>query len=169
MKREQKKNIEKLEKVLENKKKLPDDYKKRIRKKILKNLVFVISIMLYISLLYLGMYNMPTDLFTLCLKVISMLLALIAIVFFEIGYKKDNEEIWLHGVEIVSMAIFSLYLIYLYSIFYSNFVVLILSAGIISLTYYAIKIMIINRKIEKEYKKSLTDIGEIVKKTTNNS
>ena len=165
MKREQKKNIENLEKVIEEKKKLPDDYKKKIKSRIMKNVIFMISILIYLTLLFFGMYNIPTDVFTFGLRIISIIILTIAIAFFEIGYKKDNEAIWLHGVEIMIIAIFNLYLIYLYSIFYSNFGMLLLVVGIIYLAYYALKIIIIQRHIEKEYKKSLRDIGEIVKKS----
>ena len=164
MKREQKKNIEKLEKVIEEKKKIPKEIKKKINSKILKNLAIILGIALYFTGLYFGMINIPTDIYIVILKVISIIFLVATIIILEIGYRKDNEEVWLHGIEAMAVGVFTQYLISLYSIFYARYGTLILSAGIVVLVYYAIKIIIIKRRIEKEYIKSLTDIGEIVKK-----
>ena len=164
MKREQKKNIEKLEKVIEEKKKLPKDIKKKINAKAITNLVIVLAIGILFTVLYFGMMNIPTDTYLICLKVFSIILMIASIVLFEIGYRKDKEGVWLHGVEAFVVAVFTLYLVYFYSIFYSNFGVFLLSAGVVVLSYYAIKIIVIQKRMKKEYIKSLGDIGEIVKK-----
>lgn len=164
MKREQKKNIEKLEKELEEKKKIPKSVIEKINSKVFENIAIAAIIIIYLASLNFGMANIPTDTYILDLKVFSVMLLIITIFTFEYGYKKDNGEIWLHGVEVMIIAIFTTYLIYLYSIYYANYGTLLLSAGILYLVYYAIKIIITQRRIEKEYRKSLTDIGEIVKK-----
>ena len=78
--------------------------------------------------------------------------------------KRTSGEIWLHGVELMIIALFTLYLIYLYSIFYWTYGMIVLSAGLIFLIYFAIKLIIMKRKIVKDYIKSLVDIGEIVRK-----
>ena len=70
---------------------------------------------------------------------------------------------WLHGIEIMVIAVFTLYLIYLYSIYYLNYGTLLVSIGMIYVVYYIVKILITNRRIKKNYKKSLKDITEIVK------
>lgn len=164
MKKEQQKNIEKLEKVVEEQKKIPETVTRRINSKVLINIGIVVAILVYLSALYFGMLNIPTNMYIGALKILSITLLVLTIAIFEYGYRKDNEEIWLHGVEIMIIAIYTLYLIYLYSIYYSKYWILILSAGIIYLVYFAIKIILIQRKLEMEYKKSLTDISEIVKK-----
>ena len=164
MKREQKKNIENFEKLIEEKKKIPKNVKEKINSKAFENIAFAAIIIVYLAALYFGMINIPTDVYITILKILSIILLITTIITYEIGYKKDNGEVWLHGVEIMIIAIFTLYLIYLYSIYYTTFLALIISASIIYLIYYAIKIVVIQRRIEKEYKNSLTDIGEIVKK-----
>ena len=164
MKREQKKNIEKLEKVIEEKKKLPKEVKEKINSKAFENIIVAAAIIVYLAALYFGMTNIPTETYIIILKVLSIVLLIGTIFIFELGYKKDNGEIWLHGIEAMLIGVFSLYLIYLYSFFYSNFGTLMIIVGIVCLVYFAIKIIIIQRRIEKEYNKSLTDIGEIVKK-----
>lgn len=163
MKREQKRNIEQLEKVIEDKKKIPKSVKEKINAKVFENMVIVAIIMIYLLSLNLGMNNIPTDMYLMDLKVFSVLLLIVTIILFEYGYKKDNGDIWLHGVEIMVVAIFTLYLIYLYSIYYSTYGTLLISTAIVGLVYYAIKIIIIQRRIETSYKNSLKDIGEIVK------
>ena len=164
MKREQKKNIENFEKFIEEKKKIPKNIKEKINSKAFENIAFAAIIIVYLAALYFGMINIPTDIYITILKTLSIILLITTIITYEIGYKKDNGVVWLHGVEIMIIAIFTLYLIYLYSIYYTTFLALIISASIIYLIYYAIKIVVIQRRIEKEYKNSLTDIGEIVKK-----
>lgn len=164
MKREQKKNIENLEKVIEEKKKIPKEVKEKINSKAFKNIAIAAIIIVYLAALHFGMINISTDMYITDLKVFSIILLVATIFIFEYGYKKDDGEIWIHGVEVMIIAIFSLYLVYLYSIFYAKYGMLILSAGITILIYYAIKIIITQRRIEKEYIRGLTDIGEIIKK-----
>ena len=167
MKREERKrkdNIEKLTKEVEEKKKIPKEVKEKINSKVFENMILAAIIMVYLVSLNFGMTNIPTDTYRTDLKVFSILLLIITIMIFEWGYKKDNESIWLHGVEVMILGVITLYLIYLYSMYYSTYGTLILSIGIIYLIYYAIKIVIIQKRIEKEYIKSLNDIGEIIKK-----
>ncbi len=164
MKREQKKNIEKLEQVIEEKKKIPKSVKEKINGKLFENLIIVSIIMVYLVALNLGMANIPTDTYIVDLKVFSIILLAATIVTFEVGYKKDDGEIWLHGVEVMTVAVLTLYLVYLYSIYYGTYNTVLLIAGIVYLIYFGVKLVVMQRRIEKEYNKSLTDIGEIVKK-----
>ncbi len=162
--RKRKDNIEKLSKEIEEKKKLPKEVKEKINSKVFENMIIAAIIMIYLVSLNLGMTNIPTDTYRTDLKVFSIILLIITIMIFEWGYKKDDESIWLHGVEVMVIGIITLYLISLYSIYYNTYGALILSIGIAYLIYYAIKIVIIQKRIEKEYIKSLNDIGEIIKK-----
>lgn len=164
MKREQKRNIEQLEKVIEEKKKLPKSIKEKINSKIFENTVIAAIIIIYLAALNIGMNNIQTDMYLMDLKVFSIMLLITTILLFEYGYKKDNGELWLHGVEIMMIAIFTLYLIYLYSIYYLSYGTLLVSVGIIYVIYYIVKVLITNKRIKKQYKESLKDITEIVKK-----
>ena len=107
MKREQKKNIENLEKVFEEKKKLPNEVKEKINGMAFKNIAIGAVIVIYFAALYFGMTNIPTEKYMIILRVVSIVLLVGTIITFEIGYKKDNGYIWLHGVEIMAIAIFS--------------------------------------------------------------
>ena len=161
-----KENIEKLTEVIEGKKKIPKKVKDKITAKAFENLLFFAIITIYLGALNLGIANIPTENYLLDLKVFSIMLLVISIIFFELAYKKDKSEYWLHGIEILVIAIFTTYFIYLYYIFYNSNVLgsIIFSVIALYLIYYVIKILIMRRKIIKAYNKSLIDIGEIVKK-----
>lgn len=163
MKREQKKNIEKLGKELEEKKKLPKEIREKINSKVFINMAILALIIIYFAALNFLMGNIPTELYINSLQVLSIMLLIITLIVFEYGYKKDDGEIWMHGVEVMIIGIFTIYLKYLYSIYFARYGIVLLIAGIVFLIYYAIKILLIQRRVEKEYNKSLTDINEIVK------
>ncbi|MCI9365270.1 MAG: hypothetical protein HFJ54_01195 [Clostridia bacterium] len=114
--RKKKDNLEKLEKEIEAKKKLPKEVKEKINSKVFENVVILVIIMVYFVALNLGMNNIPTENYIMDLKVFSIMLLVITIMTFEFGYKKDDGGIWLHGVEI--MAIRSVYIILNRTIFY---------------------------------------------------
>ena len=90
MKREQKKNIENLEKVIEEKKKIPKEIKNKINSKVYENLAFIAIILLYLTSLYFGMTNIPTDMYLTDLRFFSIILLITTIIVFEYGYKKDK-------------------------------------------------------------------------------
>lgn len=167
MKREERKkneNIEKLGEVLEEKKKIPKVVKEKINSKVFENMIIAAIVMIYLAALNFGMYNIPTDNYKMDLRVFSIILCIGTVIIFEYAYKKDEGSLWIHGIELMVISIFTLYLIYLYSLNYATFSSLIVSVAVVFLVYYSIKLVIIQRRIEKEYKKSLIDIDEIVKK-----
>ena len=159
-------NIEKLTEVIEAKKKVPKKVKDNIISKAFENLLFFAIIAVYLGALNLGITNIPTENYLIDLKVFSIILLILTIILFEMGYKKDKTVYWLHGIEVLITAIFTTYLIYLYYLFYNSNILesIIFSVIAIYFIYYITKILIIRRKIIKEYNKSLIDIGEIVKK-----
>lgn len=161
---ETKENIENLSKVIENNKKIPKKVKERISSKRFENIIFAIVILFYLIGLNLGMSNIPTENYLVDLRVFSIFLLCATIILFEIAYKKDISDLWLHGVELMIVMIFTTYLIYLYSIYYNTFQSIVFLTAILFLIYYAVKIIIMKKRIIKEYNKSLVDIGEIVKK-----
>jgi len=163
MKKEQKENIENFEKEFEQKKKIPKSIREKINAKRFENVVIAAIIMIYFAALNIGMGNIPTDTYIMDLKVFSIILLTATIFIFEYGYKKDDVSIWIHGIEVMVVAIFTLYLIYLYSIYYSTYGDLLISISALYLIYYVIKILITKIKIKKNYNKSFIDIEKIVK------
>lgn len=161
-KQETRENIEKLEKVIEDKKRLPKEIKERIGSKVFENIIFALIILAYLCALNLGMQNIPTENYLMDLKVFSVALLITTIILFELAYKKDVASLWFHAIEVMAITIFTVYLIYMYSMFYSTFGNIISTFTLCYLAYYAIKILITRRKTITEYNKSLMDIKAIV-------
>lgn len=157
-------NIDKLSKVIAEKKKIPQNIKDKINAKIFENLLFVAVIIVYLGALNLGMVNIPTENYLVDLKVFGVILLVVTIILIEIAYKKDKGSLWIHSIELMVLSFFTMYLVYFYSIYYNTFGTIIFSFIFICMIYYTIKILVARKRIIKEYNKSLIDIGEIVKK-----
>lgn len=159
-----KNNIDNLSRVIEEKKKIPKEVKEKMNAKRFENIIFAVIFLVYLFALNIGMANIPTENYITDLKVFSGMLLVITILLFERAYKKEIGDLWLHGIEIMAIAIFTVYLMYFYFIYYQTFGTIIFSATIVCILYYAIKIIFMKRNMMKQYHKSLVDIGEIVKK-----
>lgn len=163
-----KENIAKLEKVIEEKKSIPKEIKEKISANTFENIIFAVIVFVYLGALNLGMANIPTENYLMDLKVFSILLLVTTIIMLEVAYKRDKANLWLHSVEFMIIAIFTLYLIYFYSMYYNTFGNIVFSFGAVCFIYYAIKIFVLKRKTIKDYNKKLIDIGEIVKNKERN-
>lgn len=157
-------NIENISKEIEAKKKIPNEVKEKVNSKIFENVIFGIIMLIYLGALNLGAGNIPTENYLVDLKVFGILLLILTIILFEFAYKKDKTSLWLHGVEVMLGAIFTIYLIYLYSMYNKTLGSIINTVAIAYLLYYGVKILIERRNTIKNYNKSLGDIGEIVKR-----
>ena len=162
--REIKKNIEKLGQEIENRKKLPEDEKKKIRKKSLANILILLIILVFLCALNIAESNIQTESYILILKVLSIAFILITIFLFEVSYKCNKNEMILHSIEMLVISFFTLFLISAYSLYYGSLYKVIYIAMILFTVYYLIKSLIIVRKMKKNYYKSLSDIKTIVAK-----
>ena len=96
-------------------------------------------------LLLLMIYRITADFLTIEIAISmyhtsSMLILLIALAILEIAYKKDNGNLGISGLEILALAIFTLFAPYIYIKFRTNFIY---KALIFITVYYISKIMII--------------------------
>ena len=147
---------------LKARKKLPKEIKEKRNKAIIKNLIIGIAILLYFIVLNLGYINIVKDVFSIDLKVFSVILLSISIVLFEKGYKNDNEEIFFNGAEILVLAFITLIMPYIMYEAPRNTSILVKLSFLYFVIYYIIKALFNARKVEKEYLAS--DAKEIVKK-----
>lgn len=162
--REIKKNIEAFGKEIEERKKIPLEEKKKIRKKILINMAIMIGIICYLLVLNIGEKNIQTDIYLISLKVLSIISIIITLCLFEISYKKNNNEMILHSIETLILSLFTLFLISAYSLYYGSFYKVIYTAmGVVGI-YYIVKSCIIRKIMKNKYYKSLSDIKTIVAK-----
>ena len=83
---------------------------------------------------------------------------------FEYSYRKENSTMCIHGIECLILAIFTLLSIYLYTIYFKKFHMIVACISFTFAIYYVGKTIIIYKKIQKQYISGLNDINEIIKK-----
>ena len=133
-------NHEKLEKIKDEIKKSKKDSKDKIKNSSLrKNLVRNLSI----AIINLGINSIPVTVYMLDLKTFAIFIAIISIVIFEKAFKKDENYLAIHGIEMILVGVETLLLLQLYSAGneYFNYILLAITLGMI--VYYLIKCLII--------------------------
>lgn len=156
-------NIRKLDEELKEKRKIPKEYKKKIRKQVIFNIITIFAITLFLASINIMSLYIETQTYLNYLRIISIIVAIISIIYFELGYKKDNEKLFLYGVEILILALITLFSIYLYYMFFEKYSNILIYITIAFLAYYLIKILILKSRMKKKYYKEQNDIKEIVK------
>ena len=153
-----------LEKEFVSKKELPKEQDLKINTKVFENIFIANIIMVFLYLINLGALNIETAVFITDLKVFSMVLIVLTIILFEYSYRKENGNIAIHAIECLVLAIFVLCSIYLYTIYFREFDIIISLASFIFAIYYVGKSIFIYIKMKKQYLASKNDINEIIKK-----
>lgn len=141
-------NHEKLEKIKDEIKKSKKDSRDKIknsslRKNLVRNLSIAIIITIYFLFIDLGINSIPVTVYMLDLKTFAIFIAIISIVIFEKAFKKDENYLAIHGIEMIAVGIETLLLLQLYSAGneYFNYILLAITLGMIA--YYLIKCLII--------------------------
>lgn len=154
---------EKATEIISEKRKLPEEIKDRLNNYTFINLLISIALMIYmiaINILYL---NEDMSVVSTSIKIFAMLLITIDIAIFEIGYRKDNIQIWIHGFELLicSILILSLQYVYLYvDVVIKNLFMLL---PVFCSIYYVAKIIVKHIIETKRYQNSLSDVKELIK------
>ncbi len=161
---QQEEKLKSLEKEIIDKKKLPQEEENKINSKIFENMIIADILMTFFYLISLGSLNIETPIFMMDLKVFSIGLIVLTVIIFEISYKKENGNLCIHGIECLVVAIFMLFSTYLYTMYMKEFYMYVSIFAYIMAIYYAIKSIIIYRKMKKRYIDNLSDIDEIIKK-----
>lgn len=156
-------NIRRFDEELKEKKKIPKEYKRKIRKQIILNVITALVMITFLSCINIMSLYIETQLYLNILRVVSIVIAVIAIVYFELGYKKDNGKLFLYGIETLVLAVITLFSIYLYYMFFEQYDKLLIYITIIFAAYYLIKIIIMKSRMKKQYYKEQNDIKDIVK------
>ncbi len=141
---------------------IPKEIREAIYTKLFKNLIIAISIFIYFIFLNLGYMRLTSSVFESDLHVFAGILIVSTVILFEIAYRKNSDELALHGIELFILSVITLFLPYAY--FHKDFITMTLysfSAMYIAI-YYVIKCMIIYTKEVKKYKNGLSDIKEIL-------
>lgn len=155
-----KKQLETLEKISEERK-LDKETKVALRKKILKNFLFAIGILLLFIVLKFMALNLDKTINILVYKILSAVLLAITIILFEVAYKKDDDTLAITSIEMLFLSIIILLTPY---ILINKKNVFTSMVGIYFTIYYIIKNFIIYRNEKNKYLQEKNDITQIVKK-----
>jgi len=157
--------IEKIEKEIVEKTKLPNEVKEKIKKETFTNFIVGSVIILYFIFIVLGSVGSTKNIRAIDLNIFSFLFLAVSIFLFEIAYRKDDGKLAIYGLESLAVAIFTLFLPYIIFELNADNKKYYLMASIYIAVYYILKSIIISVKIKNKYKNSnISDIKEIVKK-----
>ena len=157
-------NIRKFDEHYKKSRIIPEDYKKKIKNRILRNVEIAIIVIIYLILLNILSMHIETIQYILGIKILCVILAVVSVIYFELSYRKDNGYLFMHGVEFLILATITLFTVYAYSLFFITYNSILLYILIIVVLFYIIKTTCTLNFMKKEYYKSQNDIKEIVKK-----
>ena len=141
---------------IETAKKMPRDEKKKIYKKVFSN------ILLGFIGIGVGFLNIEGPTFITDLKVFSLAILAIAIILFEYAYGKDDDNTALYGIEMLFVAIMSLVLLYTCILHQDKFIAAANIVACIGVLYYLVKSISIYIREKLKWKKTISDVKEIV-------
>lgn len=156
--------IDKLERQIEKKKKLPKDVENKINKKIFERLLISIGISFFYILLIFGFHNIEREVYLKDIKVFSIALCIISILLFEYSYKKESMKICVVGIENLILALVTLFCTYICILQEAKYIAYLALVSYVFTIYNLIKSVRIYKKMKNDYIKTLSDINDIVKK-----
>jgi len=155
-----KKEIEKLDKLNEEMK-LTKEAKEKIAKKVLKNFLILLNILLFFVILLLVGSHLNKEQTLLVYKTISVCLYVFTLVLFEIAYKKDNDVLAIHSIEILILSLITLINQNTFLEKSNEFVIYL---ALFATAYYVEKNLAIYKKEKKDFLREQSDIKDIIKK-----
>jgi len=159
-----KNEIKEIEKEIDEKTKMPQNMKERTKKEVFTNIVVAVVIVLYLIFIVLGSIGTIKNVRVIDLNIFSMIYLIIAIVLFEIAYRKDSGSLAMYGIESLAVAIFTLFLPYIIFELDETHRRYYLIASVYVAAYYILKSIYISGRTKAKYMNSISDVKEIVKK-----
>ena len=135
-----------MQQEIEEKRKLTKEVKDKIDSGVFFNFWLAVSIMIYMFLVNLTYIKLNMSTFQIFMKIYSIILTVVMVVFFEISYRKDNLKYALTGIELFILNILVTYIPYVY--YNKNEIIrkLIMLVPVYYGVYYSIKNFIIYNK-----------------------
>lgn len=149
--------------IISEQRKLPKEIKDKLNNDTFTNLLISISLMIYMLVINIIYLNESVQFFSSSIKVFAMILIIIDVIIFEIGYRKDNIKIWIHAFELLICSILVLSIQYVY--LYSNEIIkrIFMLLPVFCSVYYIAKTIMIHVIETKKYQNNLSDVKELVK------
>lgn len=136
--------------------------KKEILSKIWGNLIFATILMLLFIGINILFEKIDLQTMNIALKSIAIIIMTISITIFEIAYKKDKGMIAITAIEMLVIAIYTLSIMHIVTMFSFEFRTYILMSSYLFSIYFVLKSIIIYTNEKRKYLKSLSDIKDIV-------
>lgn len=154
---------EKVDKKVIKKNRVPKEITQEIIKKIFKNLILAIGIMLYFIVSYILYIQVGLEKIKIITKAFSGIFLLLSIIILEFAYKKDSGTYAITAIEILILSIHALFIEHIIAIYKFDFRMYLLTSAFVFAIYYILKSIIIFTRARIKYLKTLSDISEIVK------
>ena len=133
-------------------------------KKIYLNILKAILIVFYFFVLNLACENISVEHLERGIQLCTMVFLFIAIVIFEIAYRKDDDDLAIQGIEVLVLSAYTLTSQHITKKYNFNFKNYSLVASYFFAIYFIVKCIVIYTKGRKEMAEDYSDIKEIVKK-----
>lgn len=152
----------KIAQQIETAKKMPKEAKREIYKNMVTNIFIGILITLYFIALSLGFINIDSTTYITDLKVFSIEILAITIILFEYAYNKDSAKFALIGIDTLFVAIVTIILLYIFILYQSKYLRITCICSCVAVVYYLIKSALIYIRDKYNWKKSISDVKEII-------
>ena len=151
-----------MEKELTEKRKLTSDVKDSISLKVFVNLVLAIVVMGVFFILNSLFVFKSTSIFKVSCKIVSIIGVIVAIVLFEISFRKKKYGFMANGIELLVSSVLIMFMPYLYYVIAIKYVRALIIVPVFLSIYYVIKSIIAYRMMVKKHHDSLSDVKEIL-------
>lgn len=152
---------EEVERELKNNKKLPKEEQYKLNSIVFQNLCTIIAIMIYFIFLILGFINIEISVLITDFKVFSLTILALAIIFFEIAYKKDSGKYCITGIEMLVLSLVTVALMYITIMYPAKYIYIISTVSFTFAIYYVGKAIVLYCKTKKNY--SIDSMNKIIK------
>lgn len=154
---------DKIEKQIEEAKKIPVELKERIMQNTYKNIMTANMIFIYVIFLNLGYKNINKNIFIKDLKVFSISLLIVSILLIEKAYKSKNKKTAVTAVEVLIIGIVTLFLQYAYFSSYKIYNYMATIMAVVFAVYYILKSVYNFLVTRRNFRNNISDIKEITK------
>lgn len=138
-------------------------FKKTIVKDILTNIIYLLLISIYFVCFNTQAIQLENKVLETYINISSLTFLFISIVFFELGYRKNKQKVFINGIEFLVLAIFTLLIKHIPKVFGYTMETYTEVGTYAFIGYYMLKSAIIYTKAKHDELQSLSDIKEIVK------
>lgn len=158
-----KEELEKIEQEINKQKEVPKEIMNKIYLRVFENIMYAIFILLYFILVCIGSKTIPKEVYVVDLKVFSVFSIAATIWMIEYAYKKDSGRHAMHSIELLIVAVITLFMPYMYIVNNNKFIGILSSIALLIAIYYVGKSIIDYVKRKKRALKKTSDVRKIAK------